>query len=218
MDRNLTSGSSHPPRRHGARRPRGGLTRPLGKLRAFAVAAFAFLTIGRPVWAQKPSTEYQVKAAFLLNFAEFVEWPAGAFPNARDPITICVYGFDPFGSLLNDLIREKPGSHELRARHVENLSALRVCQIVFVSEREDKSLPDVKNSVKEGNVLLVGEGKDFADRGGTIQFFLQDSRLRFAVNVDEAQRAGLTVSSKLLSLAKIVHDTTHQGSGHAPEK
>lgn len=158
----------------------------------------------------KDPTEYEIKAAFLLNFAKFVEWPSDAFANDIAPINLCVIRYDPFGSALDDTIRGKIiNNRQLLARRISELPDLKSCQMVFVSDREDKRLPEILGSAKGSNALIVGESEDFAERGGSVQFYLENSRLRFAVNVDAVQRARLTVSSKLLMLAKIVHDPIH---------
>lgn len=158
----------------------------------------------------KDPTEYEIKAAFLLNFAKFVEWPAEAFPNDIAPISLCVVRYDPFGSALDDTIRGKLiNNRQLLARRINELPDLKSCQMVFVSDREEKRLPEILSSVKGSNALIVGESENFAERGGSVQFYVENSRLRFAVNVDAVQRARLTVSSKLLMLAKIVHDPIH---------
>lgn len=104
---------------------------------------------------------------------------------------------------------ENINNRELVARRINELPDLKACQLVFVSEREEKRLPEILNGLKGTSVLLVGEGEDFAERGGGIQFYLENNRMRFAVNVDAVQRARLTVSSKLLALARIVHDQGH---------
>jgi hypothetical protein len=154
-----------------------------------------------------PSMEYQVKAAFLLNFAKFIEWPPNVFESEKTPISVCVFGYDPFGRALDDLTRGKNiNSRVLLARRITELQDLKACELVFVSEKEGKRLPEILHNLKGTSALVVGEGEDFAELGGGIQFFLENNRLRFAVNVDAVQRAHLTVSSKLLALAKIVHD------------
>jgi YfiR/HmsC-like len=151
--------------------------------------------------------EYQVKAAFLLNFAKFIQWPPNAFQDDRTPMAVCVFRYDPFGSVLDEIMRGKNiNNRELLARRISDFPELNTCQVVFVSEREGKLLPEVLNSLKGSSALVIGEAGDFAERGGGIQFFLEDNRLRFAVNVDALQRARLTASSKLLALARIVHD------------
>ncbi|MHB8486484.1 MAG: YfiR family protein [Candidatus Acidiferrales bacterium] len=164
-----------------------------------------------PTWAQANSpVEYQVKAAFLLNFTKFVDWPPDTFQNGRSPITVCVFGYDPFGNALDEIIRGKNiNNHELLARRINELPDLKGCQLVFVSEREEKRLPEILNNLKGVSALVVGESENFAERGGEIQFYLENNRMRFAINVDAVQRAHLTVSSKLLALARIVHDPGH---------
>jgi hypothetical protein len=171
----------------------------------------AFLTLAPAIPARpqtSPSVEYQVKAAFLFNFAKFVEWPQDAFQTDKTPITLCVFRHDPFGSALDEIIREKAiNNRELLARRVNDLPELKTCQLVFVSGREEKQLPEILNSLKGASALVVGEGEDFAERGGAVQFFLENNKLRFAINVDAIQRARLQASSKLLALARIVHDS-----------
>lgn len=152
------------------------------------------------------SVEYQVKAAFLLNFARFVTWPADAFPNEKSPITFCVFRYDPFGTALDDVLREKSiNNRGATARRINELTEVKACQLVFISEREEKRLPEILNAAKGASTLLVGDGADFAQRGGAIQFFLENNKLRFAINVDAIQGARLQASSKLLALARIVH-------------
>ena len=158
-----------------------------------------------------PSVEYQVKAAFLFNFAKFVDWPPEAFQSEKAPIALCVFRQDPFGGALDQIIRGKTiNNREILARQINKLPDLKACQLVFVSAREDKLLSEILNSLKGASALVVGESEGFADRGGAVQFFLEDNKLRFAVNVDAVQRARLTVSAKLLALARIVHDQGHR--------
>lgn len=155
-----------------------------------------------------PSVEYQVKAAFLFNFAKFIEWPTDAFPNEKTPITLCVFRYDPFGGVLDEVIRGKTiNNRDLAARRITELPDLKGCHLVFISNREDKLLGEIEKDVAGASVLVVGEGPEFAERGGSVQFFLEQNKLRFAINVDAVQRARLQVSSKLLALARIVHDS-----------
>jgi hypothetical protein len=178
-----------------------------------ALTLTALLSLGAaiPTWAQaSPSVEYQVKAAFLLNFAKFIEWPSEVFQSEKAPIGVCIFGYDPFGSALDEILRGKTiNNREVLARRIHELPDLKSCQLVFVSEREEKRLPEILNSLKGASVLVVGEGEGFAERGGSVQFFLENNRTRFAVNVDAVQRTRLSVSSKLLALARIVHDQGH---------
>ena len=161
-----------------------------------------------PALAQDPApVEYQVKAAFLLNFAKFVQWPSTVFQNDRAPIIACIFRYDPFGAALDEIIRGKNiNNRELVARRITEIRELSSCQLIFISDRETRRLPDILLALKGGSVLLIGETGHFAERGGSIQFFLEDNRLRFAVNLDALARSRLTVSSKMLALARIVHD------------
>jgi len=154
-----------------------------------------------------PSAEYQVKAAFLYNFVKFVEWPPEAFQNEKSPITLCVFRYDPFGSALDEVIAGQTlKNRQLLARRINKPQDLKACQLVFVSGKEDKRLPEILESLKGASALVVGEGENFAVHRGGIQFFIENKQLRFAINVDAIQRSRLTVSSKLLAMAKIVHD------------
>ncbi len=177
----------------------------------FTCFFFALLALPAPASPQgAASVEYQVKAAFLLNFAKFVEWPAGAFAGPSGPIFVCVLGHDSFGSALDDVLRGQTiNNHPLRPLRITSIPDLKSCQMAFVSQTENKRLPAVLAALKGSGVLTVGESLDFASQGGAIQFYLQDGRVHFAVNVDAVQRAHLTLSSKLLALAKIVHDGDH---------
>jgi hypothetical protein len=175
---------------------------------ALTLATLLSHTAATATWAQtNPSVEYQVKAAFLFNFARFIEWPPQAFLNEKTPITLCVFGSDPFGGALDEIIRGKTiNKREVVARRTIELSELKTCQLVFVSSSEDKSLSEILNSLKGVSALVVGESEGFAEAGGGVQFFLEDNKLRFAVNIEALQRSKLTVSSKLLALARIVQD------------
>ena len=159
--------------------------------------------------ANSTAEEYTLKAAFLYNFAKFVEWPPDAFPTEKSPITFCVFGHDPFGKALDDAVQGKTiNNREFLVRRVNELPALKACHLVFVSDTENKRLSEILKSLQGSSALVVGESEGFAANGGAIQFFLEDKKLRFSFNVDAVQRTRLKVSSKLLALAKIVHDVS----------
>ena len=178
------------------------------RISVITFAAVLLLNLATPTRGQvSPSVEYQVKAAFLLNFAKFIDWPANAFPDEKTPFKVCIFGYDPFGSALDEIIRGKNiNNRELLAQRIAAPPELKTCQIVFVSERGEKRLPEILNNLKDSSALVVGENENFAERGGSVQLFLENNRMRFAVNVDAVQRARLAVSSKLLALARIVHE------------
>ena len=147
--------------------------------------------------------EYQVKAAFLYNFAKFVEWPAAAFKRSEDPFSICVLGQNPFGTALEDVVRNKTvASRAFVVREVSNARQATTCQIVFVAASEYKRFRLLLDGIRERSILTVGEADNFTANGGIINFKLQDARVRIEINGRAADRAGLHISSKLLSLAE----------------
>jgi hypothetical protein len=177
------------------------------------------LFAGAPrAWAQEaPPSEYQLKAAFLLNFAKFVDWPPGSFASPESPFLVCVIGGDPFGHALEEyLLGRKIGGRSVQIARFPNLkyaAQSRSCQIVFLSASVRRHFREVMENFRGTSVLLVGDTPGFATSGATIEFTLEENHVRFLINPDAAGRAGLRVSSKLLSLAKIVHDGAGNGGG-----
>jgi hypothetical protein len=162
------------------------------------------LLLATIAWAQK-AEEYRVKAAFLFNFAKFVEWPAQAFRTSTDPIAICVVGQNLFGSALNDAVSGKTvDGRTFLIRQISGDQTASGCQILFISSSERKRFHAILGEIKTAGVLTVGETDDFAVEGGIINFKIEDGRVCFQVNVDAADQARLRISSKLLSLAQIV--------------
>jgi hypothetical protein len=180
----------------------------------FVAGVLCVLVSGAPlVRAQRElPSEYEVKAAFLYNFAKFVEWPADTYPDPNAPIRLCVLGEDPFGRILDHAVLDKTVNGRrlmiLRSRQVQEL---RDCHILFISASEKKRLPEIFAALQGSNVLSVGDTEQFAELGGAIQFTLQDNRVRLTINLDAAERARLKISSKLLSLARVVHEDARRG-------
>ena len=159
-------------------------------------------------------TEYQVKAAFLYNFARFVEWPPRAFSSATAPLGVCVLGEDPFGDALDRAVLGKSLSDRtLMVRRGKKLQELGGCEILFISASERGRLPEIFDDLRTAPVLTVGESENFAARGGGVQFTLEDNHVHFIINVDATERAGLKLSSKLLSLAHVVHEDSARKKG-----
>ena len=149
--------------------------------------------------------EYEIKAAFIYNFVKFVEWPPDDTSNA-DPITIAVVGKDPFGDAL-DLIREKTiGVRKIVVKRFARVDDIAKCQVLFISSSQHEQLPHILKVTKKWHVLTIGEVTGFAQSGGIINFIIVDDKVRFEINVDAAQRAGLKISSQLLKLASIVRE------------
>jgi hypothetical protein len=147
------------------------------------------------------AAEYAVKAAFLYNFAKFVDWPPAAFPDPNS-LKICVLGDDPFGGSLQEVAGEQVGSHKLQVVRTDSISKPAGCQILFISRSERDHIQQILAAVKGSPVLTVGDTQRFADDGVIINFILEGSKVRFEINTDSADRAGLRISSKLLQLAR----------------
>lgn len=155
--------------------------------------------------AQSPATEYQVKAAYLLNFGKFVTWPPAA-PPATDPFTICILGEDPFGSVLDSTVRgEKIDGRVVIVKRIRNSREVTSCGILYISRSEQGQMRRIASSLSKSGVLSVSDSPDFIHQGGAIQFTFAGNRVRFAVNLDAAQDAGLGLSSELLKVASSVH-------------
>ncbi|NVM21789.1 MAG: YfiR family protein [Desulfobacterales bacterium] len=153
-----------------------------------------------------PSREYLIKAAFLYNFAKFVEWPTEAFPNDSTPITLCILGEDPFGDALESIKGKTIRGRDMVIRHVVRVEDLEHCHILFVSASEEKRLPQILNTIRDKTILTVSDMNRFARRGGIINLVTVRSKIRFEINVDATDLVGLRISSKLLRLARIVKD------------
>jgi YfiR/HmsC-like len=155
--------------------------------------------------ASAPSREYQVKAAFLFNFAQFVDWPPAAFAEDSAPLAICVLGDDPFGSFLDDIVRgEQVNSRRLTVRRFRATEGMKGCQVLFVSRSESRNLEKTLALAKGMDALTVSDADDFAARGGMIQLKTESGKIRIKINVNAAKASSLVISSKLLRSAEIV--------------
>jgi hypothetical protein len=162
----------------------------------FMVSVF-FLSAQKP-----PSKEYQLKAAFLFNFTQFVEWPNNTFSNAKGPIVIGILGEDPFGSYLDELVQgEEVNGRPLIVQRYHSTEEIKQCHILFINL--PKTTKQVISSLKGKNILSVGETANFIKEGGMIKFSMEDNKIHFQINPEEAKEEGLVISSKLLRLAEI---------------
>jgi hypothetical protein len=155
-----------------------------------------------PASAQEPNPlEYQVKAAYLLNFARYAEWPPTAFASPTSPITICLFGRDPFGRQLDETLDGRRVSGRLFRVVRSARPAGEVCHVAFLG-RASVAIREAWLQALQGEpTLTVGESADFARAGGMIGFVLADETVRFEINVDAVETAGLQISSRVLALA-----------------
>ncbi|MGH9750575.1 MAG: YfiR family protein [Candidatus Polarisedimenticolia bacterium] len=157
---------------------------------------------GAGILPAAPATEYEVKAAYLYYLATFIEWPEGVFASADEPFSVCVLGEDPFGPVLDAILTGKTvHARRLAVRRLASLPAEGRCHLLFISTSEQKRLPRILDGLQDAGVLTVGEMRRFVERGGHVVLRLEERRVRFSINLQAAQRAGLRISAQLLKLA-----------------
>jgi hypothetical protein len=179
--------------------------------RRILLAITALLASGTLLCLRSPASgaaSYQaseVEAAFIYNFAKFVEWPEDAFDNADSPIVIGIVGDDPFGSTIDQIVDGKQlnGRHFV-IRRMRWSDDFRHRQIVFMSGSDAGKARQLLDRLKGSPILMIAETPGLAQQGAVISFVTEQGRVRFEINLDAARRAHLTISSRLLSLAKSV--------------
>lgn len=172
-------------------------------------AGAVLLLLGGLARGAAPS-EYQLKAVFLFNFAEFIEWPPGAFDDAQAPLVIGVLGEDPFGAMLDETVRdESVGQRKLVVQRYRRAEEITRCHILFISQSETGRLEPILTLLRGRNILTVCDTPGYALRGVMIRFVTDKNKIRLRINLEAARAAGLVISSKLLRPAEIV---TSEGS------
>lgn len=160
--------------------------------------------------------EYFLKAAFLYNFARLLDWPQSNFKSDSSPLHLCLIGQDPFDNALRSIRNKKVKGHPLIIRRFISLDEVTRCQILFISRSEESQLPKILDSVKNLPTLTVSEIPEFAEQNGHIRFFLNnDEKLNLEVNLNSIKQSGLKISSRILTLAKIVSTTSINSTDEA---
>jgi hypothetical protein len=178
----------------------------LARLKAWWLAVLLLMAAGAPRALKGETTgEYDVKAAFLYHFAQFVEWPPEAFHDAKSPLIFCIIGEDPFRGALEESVKGKNvGNRLLQVHHLKGREQIADCQVLFISSGEKKHLGEDLAGAAGHPVLTVGETEHFAEDGGVIGLLVENDKVRFEINVQTAGKAKLKISSRLLLLAKTV--------------
>jgi hypothetical protein len=159
-------------------------------------------------WSVEPETtrEYALKAAFVFNFAKFIEWPAHAFASADAPIVVGVLGETPLAAALETVVKDRRiNGRSVLVRRVREARELAPCHILFVSAADVSEFVQLRRNMPDSPLVTVGETSAFMASGGTISFLVLESKVRFEINIGAAERAGLKVSSQLQKLAFAVH-------------
>jgi YfiR/HmsC-like len=173
---------------------------------SFIIVCWLFFNVfPDAVWLNGESVEYPVKLAFLYNFTKFVEWPADSYSSPGAPLSICIVGHDPFNrDLEGELRTRKTWGRPVEVRTLRPVETLNTCHMVFIPVTEKDEAGKIVRSLKGSSTLTVGETAGFAAMGGVINLTVEKSEVHFEINKLAADRAHLKISSKLLSLAKLV--------------
>jgi hypothetical protein len=155
--------------------------------------------------AQRKFDEREIKATFLFNFAQFVEWPAASFADAQAPLVIGVLGADPFDAVLDAVVRgEVINGRPLAVTRFRRLEDVATCHILFVSASEAPRYPRIAQALQGRAILTVGDSDGFASSGGMIRFITDKNHVRLRINIGVARAVGLSISSQLLRAAELV--------------
>ena len=145
--------------------------------------------------------EYRIKAAFLYNFAKFIQWPESAFVDPESPVFICILGKDPLTGALKNLTAKTVRGRRIVISHIKNIRSVKECHILFVTKSEKTRANHIISKLKDSPVLTVSDMDDFVKAGGMIGMARAENKIRFRINLVSAQNSGLTISSQLLKLA-----------------
>lgn len=182
------------------------VTRPGGRRAAVAALLALFVLGSSPrLLAQDGPSEYEVKAAFLFNFGKFVQWPNEAFVQTADALVVGVLGDDPFDGALERMVASRSvQGKRIVVRRLKHAREVTGCHILFVSPSAESQWPAILKTLNGAPVLTVSDIRGFADRGGAINLYLDQRRVRFTVNLKATERARLKMSSQLLKVAAAI--------------
>jgi hypothetical protein len=172
----------------------------------FAMAGTAWLEAQQPSNVPMINRESKIKAAYLYNFARYIQWPEDTFKNEKEPFCIGIVGTDPIKKNLEQLAKSKTiNGRSLRVKQFTRPIEVQPCQILFISPSlKPESQQQILRSMEGKNVLMVGQSDAFLDMGGVIDFVVRNNKVRLMVDLDAAQREKLKFSAKLLRVAKVV--------------
>jgi hypothetical protein len=173
----------------------------------FVVALLSVTIIGSSsVRSQtRQEAEYRLKAVYLMNFLQFVDWPDSTFSGEDAPIVLGILGLDPFGRIMDETLQnEKVGERPIVVKRFRTLDQLDECNALFVSASEKGDLGRIFERISDSPVLTVSDIDGFEDSGGGICFYVEKNKVRFSINIRTMRFANLKVSSKLLRLARVI--------------
>ena len=164
------------------------------------------LSIGTKAYAESSVIyEYQVKATFLFYFGKFIKYPTTAFKDAQSEINLCVLGDDPFQGSLETLVKdETTQDRSIKVRYLQKVDEVPGCHTLFISTSEQAKLSYILSQIRGQPILTVSDIKDFVSRGGMIEFYRMENKVRFFVEPTTAIESGLKISARLLQLSNVV--------------
>jgi hypothetical protein len=170
-----------------------------------AAVLVALLVLANGTQAQAPAEEAQIKAAFVYNFLKFVDWPDAASRRADDPLVVAIIGEGSTADAVAAFLAAKHvGDRPIVIRHLAWDQSLAGVHAAFVNEGDPRKLHHIFDAASGAAVLSIGDLHDFAARGGVIGLVVEERKVRFDIDTEAADVAGLRISSKLLALGRVV--------------
>jgi hypothetical protein len=154
--------------------------------------------------AQEVSQEYQLKAAFLVNFSRFITWPEQSLPSEQPEITFCIAGKNPFGTSLSAVENKKINGRTIKILSSDSIQNLPECHLLFISRSEYGNLASLLSCIGKKPVVIVSDIPGFVDAGGSIEFIIKEDRLSFIINHSDLKQRGIQASASMLDLAASV--------------
>jgi hypothetical protein len=157
--------------------------------------------------ATPAAEEYQIKAVFLYNFANFITWPETAFKNTSIPFTVCILGEDPFGQYLDITLKDqKSRGHSFETRRIRNIAEAKPCHILFISQSEKNRFREIFSFTRNYTILTVGDMENFVEQGGMIEFSERNKKVKLNINPCAIEQVNLKAAADLLRLAQIMRN------------
>jgi hypothetical protein len=153
------------------------------------------------LWAQEINQEYQLKAAFLVNFARFITWPVQSFPPEHQEITFCIAEKNPFGITLDAVENKKINGRNIRVVYTDSFQKLPQCHLFFVGRSESNDIDSLLSRISKKPVVTVSDIPGFVNAGGSIEFVIKEDRLSFIINNSDLKQRGIQASASMLDLA-----------------
>jgi hypothetical protein len=170
----------------------------------FLLCLFCLIGSSSPLRAQEASQEYQLKAAFIVNFSRFITWPEQAFSPQQQELNICVAGKNPFGSALIAVEHKIVNGHAINIVYAETLRKPQQCHLLYISSSEKTDLQSLFSHLDHQPVVTISDIPGFVDAGGSIEFVIKEDRLSFIINNSELRQRGIQAGASMLDLAASV--------------